>query len=33
MPEFKVAAVRVTRAAGHTPTSDSRDLDLHEGPA
>ena len=33
MPEFKVAAVRVERAEGHTVTTDERDLDLHEGPS
>ncbi|HET9600426.1 MAG TPA: molybdopterin oxidoreductase family protein [Acidimicrobiales bacterium] len=32
MPEFKVAAVRVERAGGHTETTDARDLALHEGP-
>ena len=31
MPEFKVAAVRVAKAVGHTPTTDVRDLDLTEG--
>jgi assimilatory nitrate reductase catalytic subunit len=29
MPEFKVAAVRVERAGGHTSTTDARDLELH----
>ena len=29
MPEFKVAAVRVERAGGHTDTTDARDLELH----
>jgi len=29
MPEFKVAAVRVERAGGHTDTIDSRDMELH----
>ena len=29
MPEFKVAAVRVERASGHTDTIDSRDMELH----
>ncbi len=29
MPEFKVAAVRVERAGGHTVTTDARDLELH----
>jgi assimilatory nitrate reductase catalytic subunit len=33
MPEFKVAAVRVTTAGGRTPTTDARDLDLTEGRA
>ncbi len=33
MPEFKVAAVRVERAGGHSTPTDRRDLDLHEGPA
>ena len=33
MPEFKVAAVRVERVAGHAATTDRRDMDLHEGPA
>jgi assimilatory nitrate reductase catalytic subunit len=33
MPEFKVAAVRVKAAGGHTTTTDQRDLGLHEGPA
>jgi assimilatory nitrate reductase catalytic subunit len=32
MPEFKVAAVRVARAGGHAPTTDDRDLELHEEP-
>jgi assimilatory nitrate reductase catalytic subunit len=32
MPEFKVAAVRVAHAGGHTPTTDDRDLELHEEP-
>jgi assimilatory nitrate reductase catalytic subunit len=32
MPEFKVAAVQVARAGGHTPTTDDRDLELHEEP-
>jgi assimilatory nitrate reductase catalytic subunit len=32
MPEFKVAAVRVTPAGGHATTIDDRDLDLHDGP-
>lgn len=31
MPEFKVAAVRVTKAGGRTPTTDRRDLDLDGG--
>jgi hypothetical protein len=31
MPEFKVAAVRVTAAGGHVATTDERDLRLHEG--
>ena len=31
MPEFKVAAVRVERASGHTQTIDARDMDLHGG--
>jgi assimilatory nitrate reductase catalytic subunit len=29
MPEFKVAAVRVERAGGHTETTDTRDMELH----
>jgi len=29
MPEFKVAAVRVERAGGHTATTDARDMELH----
>ena len=29
MPEFKVAAVRVERAGGHTDTTDARDMALH----
>ena len=29
MPEFKVAAVRVERAGGHTDTTDARDMELH----
>jgi assimilatory nitrate reductase catalytic subunit len=33
MPEFKVAAVRVTAAGGHVDTTDARDLALHEGPS
>ena len=33
MPEFKVAAVRVERAGGHTPTTDARDMELHGGQA
>ena len=33
MPEFKVAAVRVVKADGHTPTTDVRELDLTEGSA
>jgi assimilatory nitrate reductase catalytic subunit len=33
MPEFKVAAVRVTRAPGRSDTADARDLGLYEGPA
>ena len=33
MPEFKVAAVRVERAGGHTPTTDARDMDLRRGQA
>jgi assimilatory nitrate reductase catalytic subunit len=32
MPEFMVAAVRVARAGGHAPTTDDRDLALHEEP-
>jgi assimilatory nitrate reductase catalytic subunit len=32
MPEFKVAAVKVARAGGHSATTDARDLALHEGP-
>jgi assimilatory nitrate reductase catalytic subunit len=32
MPEFKVAAVKVTGAGGRTTTTDVRDLALHEGP-
>ena len=32
MPEFKVAAVRITRAAGRSETTDARDFSLHEGP-
>ena len=32
MPEFKVAAVRVRRAAGHRESVDARDLDLQDGP-
>ena len=31
MPEFKVAAVKVTKADGHAPTTDARDFDLDEG--
>jgi assimilatory nitrate reductase catalytic subunit len=31
MPEFKVAAVRVERAAGRAATTDARDLDLQGG--
>jgi hypothetical protein len=31
MPEFKVAAVRITSASGRTSTTDARDLDLTEG--
>ena len=31
MPEFKIAAVRVERAGGHTETTDARDMDLHGG--
>jgi assimilatory nitrate reductase catalytic subunit len=31
MPEFKVAAVRVERAGGHTDTTDARDLSLQDG--
>jgi assimilatory nitrate reductase catalytic subunit len=33
MPEFKVAAVNVTRAGGHAAVTDVRDLGLHEGPS
>ena len=33
MPEFKVAAVRVERAGGHTDTTDDRDMELHEDQA
>ena len=33
MPEFKVAAVKVTPAGGHAAVTDIRDLDLHEGPS
>jgi assimilatory nitrate reductase catalytic subunit len=33
MPEFKVAAVRIARAGGRSPTTDARDLALHEGPS
>jgi assimilatory nitrate reductase catalytic subunit len=32
MPEFKVAAVRVERAAGRVDTTDARELDLQGGP-
>jgi assimilatory nitrate reductase catalytic subunit len=31
MPEFKVTAVDVSKAAGHGATIDTRDFDLHEG--
>ena len=31
MPEFKIAAVRVERAGGHTETTDAREMDLHGG--
>ena len=31
MPEFKVAAVRIEKAAGRRETADARDLDLHDG--
>jgi assimilatory nitrate reductase catalytic subunit len=33
MPEFKVAAVRITPASGRTSTTDAGDLDLTEGRA
>jgi len=33
MPEFKVAAVRISSAGGTAVTIDARDLDLTEGPA
>jgi formylmethanofuran dehydrogenase subunit D len=32
LPEFKVAAVRVERAGGHTDTIDTRDMELHGDP-
>jgi assimilatory nitrate reductase catalytic subunit len=33
MPEFKVAAVRVSRASGRSDTADDRDMSLYEGRA
>ncbi|MFN8038838.1 MAG: molybdopterin oxidoreductase family protein [Acidimicrobiales bacterium] len=33
MPEFKVAAVRIDKAAGRRDTADERDLNLHDGGA
>jgi hypothetical protein len=31
MPEFKVAAVKVSRTGSHASPTDARDLALHEG--
>jgi assimilatory nitrate reductase catalytic subunit len=33
MPEFKVAAVDVSKAGGRADTTDDRDLTVREGPA